>query len=63
MPRGCGALQGTGPRATGVGPRFFSVLCEGQALALRGPGRVFFSPLPDGDQAIAIYRGQISLSL
>ena len=61
------------------------VHCEGQALALQVPRRVFFgalrgtgprttggSPapvgqdrliLPDGNQAIAIYRGQTSLSL
>ena len=37
-----GCMRGTGPRATGAGARFFSVPCEGQALALRVPGRVFF---------------------
>ena len=30
----CDALRGTGPRATGT-RAFFSVPCEGQALALR----------------------------
>ena len=39
---GWGALRGTGPRTTGPGVRFFSVPCEGQALALRGSGRFFF---------------------
>ena len=28
-------MRGTGPRATGTEARFFSVPCEGQALALR----------------------------
>ena len=32
-------MRGTGPRATETRPRvFFSVPCEGQALALRGAG-------------------------
>ena len=39
---GWGALRGTGPRATGPGDVFFSVPCEGQALALRVSGCVFF---------------------
>ena len=46
---GWGALRGTGPRATGPGDAFFSLPCEGQALALRVPGRVFFvarEPVP-----------------
>ena len=42
MCSGWGALRGTGPRATGPGGCVFSVPCEGQALALRGPGCVFF---------------------
>ena len=35
-------MRGTGPRATDTEARFFSLPCEGQALALRVPGRVFF---------------------
>ena len=35
-------MRGTGPHATGIGVRFFSVPCEGQALALQAPGRFFF---------------------
>ena len=42
MRRGCwDALRGTGPRTTGAGARFFGA-CEGQALALRVSGFVFF---------------------
>ena len=40
--RRLGCVRGTGPRATGAGGCvFFSVHCEGQALALRAPGCVF----------------------
>ena len=44
-------MRGTGPRATGT-EAFFSVPCEGQALALRAPRR-FFS-VPCEGQALAL---------
>ena len=49
----CDALRGTGPRATGT-RAFFSVPCEGQALALRAAPGPCRSGSPDLDPALVV---------